>query len=351
MTLRALLLPSVALFLFATPAWSKDPEPGGSQTSGRPAPSSTDGAASAPTKQEASVVGAEGDTVATDYDSRRRAALVSYKVGDIEASLASLRELTKECEAEGAACTDTTRAELYVALAIVLAGGKDDIHGAARLFHAALTRDPAVTVPRELATSPVQEAMRLANESTSYKELTPAQEGGAENGEATEKSQNAPSDGASLGSDGARDDDYDSPQDRKFGLLLAHAIIGSGADDVSDAPSFGAAAILGARFVDSSAWTTAIRGRLAVVGVDQEAVGGLSLLMGGTWYGARRKTMGYFLGGLGLDSYGGEAGMSANAMGGVTLGGFLLGGGADIGASDYGTFMMMCLHLGWGVRL
>jgi hypothetical protein len=264
-------------------------------------------------------------------------------VGDVDPALSELKELVATCDREGAeACPDPTRADLYVALGIVLSGGKNDIKGAARLFHAALSRDPDVTVPRELATLPVQEAMREANESTSYQELS--REPAAADKPSTEGPTPEPSDEPS-------DEDDDSPQDRKTLVILLHAMLGTGADDFSESPSFGGAGILGARFVDSSGWTTAIRGRVAVVGVDQEPVGGASLLMGGSWYGHKHKRMGYFLGGVGLDSYGGEGGVSLNGMGGVTLGGFLLGGGVDLGASNYGSFALVCLNLGWGARL
>ncbi len=280
-----------------------------------------------------------------DLDARRRRALVDYGVGNVDAAHAQLEELVKECDAaENSSCPDPLRAKLYVALAIVLAGGKDDEKGAARLFHAALTRDPDVTVPREFATRPVQAAMREANESTSYEEL---------NQPRTEKvpREVAPEEKANSAPEPTPEPERTPPSDNKTGVLLIHALAGAGGDDYGDGGSLGAAAVLGARFVDSSAWTTAIRGRAAIVGHSEEAVGGVSLLMGGSWFNPKNRRMGYFLGGLGLDSYGGEGGISLNGMGGVSLGGFLIGGGVDFGSSGFGSFGMMTLHLGWGARL
>lgn len=286
----------------------------------------------------------KGETSAAEnIDARRKQALVEYGIGNVDPALEELKALVKTCEgASETQCPDELRAKLYVALAIVLAGGKDDIKGGARLFHAALTRDPSVTVPREFATRPVQAAMREANESTSYSELSDSTRSEEQSGDAQ-----------AVEPPVAPEPEVEPtlPSDNKTGLILLHALAGAGTDDYGDAGSIGAALVLGARFVDSSAWTTAIRGRAAIVGDHEAAVGGVSLLMGGSWFNPKNRRLGYFLGGVGLDSYGGEGGVSVNGMGGVSLGGFLIGGGLDFGASGYGSFGMMNLHLGWGARL
>lgn len=344
---------ATALGLCSPPAWSetaKDPAvpPGKSAASQPPSvemlPSAS---ATAPNATEMATESAastsETTSIRIDYRGRRRQALVDYNLGKVDPALEDLRALVTACEKEGSmACPDKTRAELYVALAIVLAGGKDDIKGAARLFHAALTRDPSVTVPRELATRPVQQAMREANESTSYAELS---------GPSTDAGASPEQDSASDPTESIPPEEAESPHDNKTLVILLHGIAGTGADDFSDGPSYGAAAVFGARFVDSSAWTTAIRGRVAAIGIDQALVGGAALLMGGTWRSQEQNRMGYFLGGLGIDAYGGEGGVSLNGMGGVSLAGFLIGGGLEVGASNYGSFAMIGLHLGWGAAL
>lgn len=345
---------AATVLLLASPAFSQASEKPPVAPAHTSSPPSSEQSAEPPTRAATAAAPEALDAALAErlrsYDERRRQALIAYKLGDVDSALADLRALVATCEKEATStCPDSTRAKLYVALGIVLAGGKDDIQGAARLFHAALTRDPEVTVPRELATLPVQEAMKEANESTSYQELARTSQSSEESSSKASpsvSSASAPGDPAP-----STDEEEESPRDHKTRVLLLHAILGTGADDFGDAPTFGAAGILGVRFVDSSAWTTAIRGRVAVVGINQETLAGAALMMGGSWYGQKHKRMGYFLGGVGLDSYGGEGGFSMNGMGGVTLGGFLIGGGAEFGGSDYGHFAMASLHLGWGGRL
>jgi hypothetical protein len=276
-----------------------------------------------------------------DLIAKKDKALLAYGVGNTDAALSNLRALITTCDEVGEeACSDPVRAELYVALAIVLAGGKDDIPAAARLFHAALTRDPDVMVPREFATVPVQKAMREANESTSYQAL-----GGAGETTPTETPAEA---NAAVAEEPAPDPKTKTPRDNKTGILLLHGIIGAGAADDYDVGTVGVAGVLGVRMVKDASWTTAIRGRASVVGYSE--LSGVALLMGGSWFNHQSRNLGYFLGGLGIDSYASEAAFTTMIMGGLSLKGFLLGGGAEFGAGNE-SYGLLSLHLGWGGRL
>lgn len=286
------------------------------------------------------------NTQTSELLAKKEKALLAYGMGNTDSALLNLRALIATCDDLGQeVCPDPVRAELYVALAIVLAGGKNDIPAAARLFHAALTRDPEVMVPREFATVPVQKAMREANESTSYQALEGS--GDAESPPPPTEASDVPPQDAP-----PKEADQKARGEGKTGILLLHGLLGAGSSDDGDVGTIGLAGVLGVRMVKTSAWTIAIRARASTVSYSE--LSGVALLMGGSWFNTKSRHMGYFMGGMGIDSYGGEPAFTTMGMGGVSLKGFLLGAGAEIGGGTGGGgghYGLFSFHMGWGGRI
>jgi hypothetical protein len=252
-------------------------------------------------------------------------------------------------------CSPKTRAGLYIALGIVLEGGRSESRAAIQAFHTALVLDPEATLTPEYATASVQKSFLSASRSAAQ----------ARGGRVVALKDPSPYQGA-MDIDvppATREAEEKGPQEeeQRDTFLLISGVAGVGVIDgslLSDMPNSygssteplmaGLSVTVGGMPNDSR---FAIGGRARIVTIvdeyDTEEFFGVSAVMGAIFGERTSHRFGYVLGGLGLERVNEEPHLGAHALGGISLNGFLLGGSLETAVGEY-SYGMALLHVGFG---